>query len=140
MSSSWVLSAEAIPRFPSAKEGAHGAVLDFYGVVRGTEDHRLIRGITYSAYLPMAEKEMQRLWEETAAAYPGCRLFMQHRLGFVPAGEASVLIRTEARHSLQAYEANQKALFTLKKSVPIWKEIVFEARSLPGHRQTGCGS
>jgi molybdopterin synthase catalytic subunit len=44
-----------------------------------------------------------------------------HRLGEVPAGEASVAIAVAAPHRAAAYAASRRALERLKAEAPIWK-------------------
>ena len=49
---------------------------------------------------------------------------IHHRLGFVPVGEAGILIRIQTAHSAEAYELSREYLRRIKTSVPIWKRPV----------------
>ena len=62
----------SIPDFESTLEpsSTHGADLRFHGVVRDREDDRLIRGIDYTAYRPMADQELEAVIEAPARLPP----------------------------------------------------------------------
>ncbi len=102
---------------------AAGAVVDFWGVVRGTEGAKSIAGIRYEAHPRMAETWLQRVADETNAKFPllpGCLL--RHRLGPVAAGDASLHVRVCCAHRRPALEALAWLVDRLKQVVPIWKE------------------
>ena len=44
-----------------------------------------------------------------------------HRIGMVPAGEASLYVRVEARHRREAFVACQSFIDQMKRDVPVWK-------------------
>lgn len=102
-----------------------GAECQFLGTVRGEEDGRPITGIEYSAYRPMAEAELGRLCERGRREHGPHRVEIQHRLGFVPACEPSVLIRVKTKHSGLSFDLCRWYLQELKTSVPIWKKPVW---------------
>ncbi|MDF1741956.1 MAG: molybdenum cofactor biosynthesis protein MoaE [Verrucomicrobiales bacterium] len=103
----------------------HGADLRFHGVVRDREDGRKISGIDYSFYGDMALQELNRIGEAMGKEYPGHLALVHHRIGFVPAGEASILIRVQTAHSAEGFEVSREYLRRIKETVPIWKEAVF---------------
>ena len=96
-----------------------GAVLTFVGTVRDHHGGRHVSHLTYEAYRPMAEAVLSRIERDAERAAPGLRLV--HRLGEVPAGEASVVIAAASPHRDEAYAASRTALERLKREVPIWK-------------------
>lgn len=101
---------------------AAGALCVFQGVTR---DHHLGRAVThlaYEAYPEMALATMAVIAGELAAAWPGVRLALTHRLGVVPVGEASVVIAIASAHRAEAFEACRYAIDQLKLRVPIWKK------------------
>jgi molybdopterin synthase catalytic subunit len=69
----------------------------------------------------MAEERLSRIVAEIEAAHDGLALAIVHRLGEVPAGEASVAIAAASPHRAAAYAASREALERLKREVPIWK-------------------
>lgn len=104
-----------------------GAVVEFSGIVRDTEDGRPIRGIDYESFREMALAELGRIAQELIERYEHDRscelteLVCVHRIGFVPAHQAAVYVRTAAQHRHEAYEANIEFIEQLKRRVPIWK-------------------
>lgn len=105
----------------------HGADLRFHGVVREEEGDRRISGIEYSHYESMALNELKRIGEAMAAEFPNHLAQVHHVIGFVPAGEASILIRVQTPHSAAAFEICREYLRRIKATVPIWKTPVFKA-------------
>lgn len=100
---------------------SRGAVLVFLGTVRDQHRGRPVERLTYSAYRSMAEARLGRIEREIEAAGDDLGLAIVHRLGEVPAGEASVVIAAASPHRAAAYEASREALERLKREVPIWK-------------------
>jgi MoaE-MoaD fusion protein len=98
-----------------------GAVLLFLGTVRNHHRGRAVERLTYSAYRSMAEERLLRIVREIEAEGDDLALAIVHRLGEVPAGEASVAIAAASPHRAAAYEASRRALERLKREVPIWK-------------------
>ena len=109
-----------------AEDPQHGAVIRFLGVVRDLEDGRLIRGIDYSCYDPMARQMLQQLGESMLSEHPSHRALIHHRLGFVAAGEPSIIIVVQTPHSAAGFELCREYLRRIKQSVPIWKRPVFQ--------------
>lgn len=105
-------------------ESEQGAEARFLGIVRETEAGAIITGIRYTAYEPMALSMMQQLRAQALAAYGDHDLALVHRLGFVPAREPSILIRVRTKHSALSFDLCRWYLEQVKKTVPIWKEIV----------------
>src|SRR5262249_20150913 len=102
-----------------------GALVDFFGVVRALEGSRLIEGIEYEAFQPMAERQLLITAEEAKSRY-GLRLVViDHRMGFVPAGAASLFVRVTAPHRRAAFEGSSQIIERLKIAVPIWKRPVY---------------
>ncbi len=108
-----------------------GAEVRFLGIVRGSEAGEPIRGIDYSAYLPMAEKTLASLLETGRNSHGPHRVFVQHRLGFVAAEQPSLLLCVQTKHSAEAFAICQWYLHQIKTSVPIWKQPVSRASPAP---------
>jgi len=108
-----------------------GAVVVFWGAVRSIEDGREITGIDYEAHRVMAEHQMRIVAETAAEKFEVREIFLRHRIGFVEAGEPSVVVRVTSGHRGAAFAASQWIMDELKRVVPIWKRPVFkEAGSL----------
>jgi molybdopterin synthase catalytic subunit len=111
-----------------ALDGGAGAVVTFSGVVRnnsrGPDGQRhCVDYLEYSAYEPMALREMCRVAEGVRARWDlPCAI--AHRLGRVEIGESSVVIAVASPHRQVAFEACHWAIDELKATVPIWKKEV----------------
>jgi molybdopterin synthase catalytic subunit len=98
-----------------------GAVSLFLGTVRDLNDGRPVSGMEYEAYAPMAESELRAIAEETCGRFAGLRLVVEHRVGTLEIGEASVAIVASHAHRAQAMDAAREVIESLKQRVPIWK-------------------
>ena len=111
---------------PRENDPAAGAVVDFWGVVRESEDGQEITGIEYEAHRPMADHPMRSLAEAAIGKFGLARVLIRHRIGFVPAAEASIVVRVESVRRAAAFSATQWIMDELKQTVPIWKRPIFQ--------------
>lgn len=95
--------------------------MTFSGIVRGTENGAPIPHLDYEHYTGMAESQMRQLAEEAKSRWPIRDLALVHRVGAVPAGEASVIVAVAAGHRAESFEAARFLIDELKVRVPIWK-------------------
>jgi molybdopterin synthase catalytic subunit len=100
---------------------ASGASTLFVGTVRETNEGRAVTGIDYSAYGPMAERELATVVAEAVARYGTERIVVEHRIGSLRLGEASIVIAVSHARRAQAMEAQRFLIEETKKRVPIWK-------------------
>ncbi len=103
-----------------------GAVLTFAGTVRNTNLGRKVLSIDYHAYESMAQKEIEKLEEETAARWPGVKVRIVHRIGLLEIGEASVFIAAAGAHRDESFAALRHAIDRLKEEAPVWKRESYE--------------
>src|SRR5258708_1229440 len=96
-----------------------GGTSVFLGTVRNDAD---ITGIDYSAYEAMALEEIGRILADALERWPEARVTVQHRLGLIPAGEASIAIAAAAPHREQAFAACRFVIEEVKKRLPVWKK------------------
>ena len=113
-----------------------GAVVVFLGAVRSTEAGREITGIEYEAHRAMAEHQMRLVAESAAERFEVREVIIHHRIGFVPAGQPSVVVRVTSGHRGAAFGASQWIMDELKRVVPIWKHPVFEEESAVSPQKT----
>lgn len=104
---------------------AIGATILFVGTVRETNDGRAVSGIEYSAYEPMAVRELDAILAEAATRFRTADIVVEHRLGELGLGEASVAIAVAHAHRAEAYEASRYVIEQLKRRVPIWKREAY---------------
>lgn len=112
----------SVPSFPL--NGTQGAVVDFYGVVRGLERDHAISHLEYEAYEEMARRELTRMIRQLEEAHPCHSVSLVHRLGTVPVGEPSIHVRVTAAHRAEAFAMAQKLMDQMKQDAPIWKKAI----------------
>ena len=73
----------------------------------------------------MARHQMEILVETATAKFGLDEVILRHRIGFVPAGEASLFLRATSPHRPAAFAGSEWMIVELKKKVPIWKRPLF---------------
>ena len=108
------------------KQPDDGAVAIFDGIVRDQTRGRRTLYLDYTAYEPMALKQMEQLAQLALTNYAVRDVWLVHRLGRLHIGETSVYIAVASAHRAPAFDACRWLIDTLKKTVPIWKKEYFE--------------
>jgi MoaE-MoaD fusion protein len=103
-----------------------GGISTFLGVVRDNSLGRRVRYLLYEAYPPMALKEMERVEAEVRERWEIEAIAIEHRIGRLEIGEASVAIAVSSAHRREAIEACHYAIDRLKQTVPVWKKEYWE--------------
>jgi molybdopterin synthase catalytic subunit len=115
------------PTLVAARQGSAGmgAAITFSGVVRGSEAGEPIAAIDYEAFVPMAERQFNLLFDQLAERWPTIEsVRLVHRLGLVKVNEASLWVEVVAPHRGEAFSACQWLIDGMKRAVPIWKKPV----------------
>ena len=100
---------------------ACGGVVVFSGDVRDHNDGRDVVAIDFEAHEAIAEKAIRELESDVLQEFEVRQCRIQHRIGHLEVGDASVLIVVRAGHRAEAFEACRYAIDELKERVPIWK-------------------
>jgi molybdopterin synthase catalytic subunit/molybdopterin converting factor small subunit len=108
------------------KHPEDGAVAVFDGIVRNNSGGRRTLYLNYTAYEPMALRQMEELAKQALANYAIRDVRIVHRLGRLQIGDTSVYIVAASAHRAAAFDACRWLIDTLKKTVPIWKREFFE--------------
>jgi molybdopterin synthase catalytic subunit len=93
-----------------------GAVVTFLGVTRD------VAQLDYEAYIPMAERQMERIVIEAIEQHGLCAAAAEHRIGAVGLSEASVAIAVSAPHRAEAFAGGRQIIDEIKARAPIWKK------------------
>jgi molybdopterin synthase catalytic subunit len=104
-----------------------GAVTLFLGTTRDHHDGRRVTRLAYEAYAPMALAALAAIENAARERFAIVSCAITHRLGEVPAGEASVAVLVAAEHRGPAFDACRWAMDELKRSVPIWKKEFYDS-------------
>jgi len=108
------------------KQADDGAVAIFDGIVRNQTRGRRTLYLDYTAYEPMALRQMEQLAKLALGSYAIRDVWLVHRVDRLQIGESSVYIVVASAHRSAALEACRWLIDTLKKTVPIWKKEYFE--------------
>ena len=107
-----------------AMSAGMGAVVNFLGVVRGSEEGKNISAIEYEAFQSMAEHQFNLLFDEMEKRWPVESVRLVHRVGVVKVNEPSLWVEIVAPHRGEAFAACQWLIDEMKRVVPIWKKPV----------------
>ena len=102
-----------------------GGIDIFVGTVRNHTKGKKVEKLDFSAYGPMAIKEMQWIAEKALEKFDVLKIAIHHAEGILQIGDIPVIIAVSAAHRVAAFEACQFAIDTLKETVPIWKKEHF---------------
>lgn len=99
----------------------NGATVLFVGTVRDVNAGASVTALDYTAYGPMTERELAEIVAEAARRWETPDLVVEHRVGALELGDASVAIAVAHAHRGPAYEASRYVIEELKKRLPVWK-------------------
>ena len=119
------LDLDALVRLVSGS-GGFGAITTFIGAVRDNNQGRRVTHLEYEAYEPLAVKALEQIRGEAVMEWPDVRLAVQHRVGRLAIGEASIIIAAASAHRAHAFAACRYVIERVKQIVPIWKHEFFE--------------
>ena len=102
-----------------------GGIALFVGTVRNQTKQKEVTLLDFSAYGPMAVKEMQKIAQQALEKFLIERIAIHHAEGALKIGDIPVIIAVSSAHRDAAFEACQYAIDTLKETVPIWKKEHF---------------
>ena len=99
----------------------NGATVLFVGTVRDMNDDAPVSALDYTAYNAMAERELAAIVAEAVKRWKTHDIAVEHRIGTLDLGEASVAIAAAHPHRAEAFEAARYIIEELKRRLPIWK-------------------
>jgi len=98
-----------------------GAVVCFEGRVRDHNDGRAVDGLSYQAYVELAEAEGRRIVDEARDKFAVEHIVCVHRIGDLALGNIAVWAGVSAAHRAAAFDACRYVIDQVKARVPIWK-------------------
>ncbi len=107
------------------QDASCGGIALFVGTVRNSTKKKEVSLLDFSAYEPMALKEMQKIADLALAKFQIHKIAIQHAVGALQIGDIPVIIAVSSAHRKAAFEACEFAIDTLKETVPIWKKEHF---------------
>lgn len=107
------------------QDAACGGIALFVGTVRNSTKNKEVSLLDFSAYEPMALKEMQKIVDLALTKFQIHKIAIHHAVGELKIGDIPVIIAVSSAHRKAAFEACEFAIDTLKETVPIWKKEHF---------------
>ena len=101
---------------------SRGGLVTFSGLVRDHSQGKEVARLFYEAYAPMALRALAQIVTDIERDLPGVAVAIVHRTGELAIGDVAVVIAAAAPHRAEAFTACQRAINTLKQTVPIWKK------------------
>lgn len=101
--------------------GDFGATVLFIGTVRNYGNNGQVTGMSYEAYVGMAEERIKNIEIEVKKKWDVKEIRVVHRVGHLKIGDNSIAIAISTPHSKDAFDASQFMLSKVKQDVPIWK-------------------
>lgn len=126
------LNAAALERAVASPR--HGAAATFSGRVRAVHAGRRVTGLSYDCFVPLAEKELERILKEARKRWP-VEAAAAHRMGYLRVGERSVCVAAGSAHRAEALAACRWMIDEIKRRLPVWKREHYargDGRWLPG--------
>jgi molybdopterin synthase catalytic subunit len=99
-----------------------GACVTFEGWVRNRNDGQAVTALDYEAYVPLAEKEGEKILAEARTKFPVLAAVCVHRVGALQLGDLAVWVGVIAEHRGAAFDACRLIIDEAKARVPIWKK------------------
>ncbi|HHI81090.1 MAG TPA: hypothetical protein ENK02_14080 [Planctomycetes bacterium] len=118
-----------------ARSDRDGALVTFTGVTRDHHEGEAVSTLSYEAYEDMVLPLMERLIYEVQQERELGRIYVRHRLGEVPIGEASIVVVVAAPHRGPAFDAAREIMDRIKKEIPIFKKETLQGEQ--GSRWVG---
>ena len=99
-----------------------GGLALFGGTVRNHHDAKPVVRLTYTAYAPLAEKQIREIEAAVAARHGVPYLRVVHRVRSLEIGDVAIYCVARAAHRAEAFAACREAVDRTKHEVPIWKQ------------------
>ncbi len=102
---------------------ASGAIVLFLGTVRDHSPGKTgITHLEYEAYREHVQQKIGEIVDEAGGRWELHSAVVEHRVGTVEVGEASVGVAVSTAHRAEAFEAARYIIDQLKQRAPIWKK------------------
>ncbi len=99
-----------------------GGTALFVGTTRSPSQGHVVEELDYEAYDELAVRQMEGVAAGALRRHGLGAVYLAHRVGVVPIGEASVIVAASAPHRAEAFSGCRELIDELKRSVPIWKK------------------
>jgi molybdopterin synthase catalytic subunit len=113
---------QAIPLDSQLNNPHIGGVVIFEGRVRSINEGKKVNSLEYEVYQLLAQKEGDKIIQETLDKFDILDLKVNHRVGHLQIGDIALYAFAGSVHRSEAFEATQYVVDQIKLRVPIWKK------------------
>lgn len=100
-----------------------GGIAVFVGKVRDHNLGRVVTGISYDLFEPLALRIFRAIGERARAEVgPSLKLYVAHAKGDLGLGDLAVVVAAGTPHRDEAFRACRLAIEAVKHEAPIWKQ------------------
>jgi adenylyltransferase/sulfurtransferase len=110
------------PLIQEIKNISSGALVSFSGLVRDTNQGKIVTSLEYQIYHELALKEGKKIIHEAKEKFAIDKLIAIHREGHLQLGDIAIWIGVTAKHRDAAYKASRYIIDEIKHRLPIWKK------------------
>lgn len=118
-----IASLDPVEALAFVDDPAFGGTDLFVGRVRSANRGRVVTGIHYDMFGPLALKVFVRSAERAIEAYgPDAKVYVAHAKGLLRVGDPAVIVAFAAPHRDAAFRGCRDVIETVKHEAPIWKQ------------------
>jgi len=100
-----------------------GGIASFIGRVRDHNVGRVVTGISYDLFVPLALNQFRAIAERVLAEVGApLKLWIAHAKGDLAIGDLAVVVAAGTPHRDEAFRACRLAIEAVKRESPIWKQ------------------
>ena len=100
-----------------------GGIASFIGRVRDHNVGRVVTGISYDLFVPLALNQFRAIAERALAEVGApLKLWIAHAKGDLAIGDIAVVVAAGTPHRDEAFRACRLAIEAVKRESPIWKQ------------------
>jgi len=100
-----------------------GGIASFIGRVRDHNVGRVVTGISYDLFVPLALNQFRAIAERALAEVGApLKLWIAHAKGDLAIGDVAVVVAAGTPHRDEAFRACRLAIEAVKRESPIWKQ------------------
>ena len=100
-----------------------GGIASFIGRVRDHNVGRVVTGISYDLFVPLALNQFRAIAERVLAEVGApLKLWIAHAKGDLAIGDVAVVVAAGTPHRDEAFRACRFAIEAVKHEAPIWKQ------------------
>ena len=104
-----------------------GGIAMFVGRVRALNPGRVVTGVSYDMFEPLALNGFRAIAEDIDTRFgPKVRLYVAHAKGRLGVGDLAVVVAAGPPHRDEAFRACRELIERVKHTSPIWKQEHYE--------------